>query len=196
MSVRKALAALAVGTLAIGTGAAVAGGGNSHDNAFGSFEEVESSVACTAGGNGDRQFILPDGFTQRVFAREGEAGTANNWDMNTQNETGRQKGRYLYRTHEVGAPSSVSVTDLRRNTTRVLAQRADWEVLDGIVWTPWGTLLVAEEVVTSRVKDPALPGAKGGHVYEINPTNGVARLRAAVGSRSHEGLRFDEEGNF
>src|SRR6185436_155974 len=31
--------------------------------------------------------------------------------------------------------------------------------------------------------------------YEINPTTGAATVRGAVGARSHEGLRFDKQGN-
>jgi hypothetical protein len=61
--------------------------------------------------------------------------------MNTQNETGTNAGRFLYRTHETGANGAVTVTDLETDATRILAQRADWERFDGIVWTPWGTIL-------------------------------------------------------
>jgi uncharacterized protein len=78
--------------------------------------------------------------------------------------------------------------------TRMLAQRADWERFDGIAWTPWGTIIAAEEATTSTAKDPALTAAKGGHVYEIDPKTGASVLRAAVGSRAHEGLRFDADG--
>ena len=86
--------------------------------------------------------------------------------MNTQNEFGKDAGRYVYRTHEVGAPpgSQVSVTDLQTGETEVLAQRADWERFDGIVWTPWGTILAAEETTRAAVRDPQ--GPEAGLVYE------------------------------
>jgi hypothetical protein len=87
------------------------------------------------------------------------------------------------------------VTDLVTGVTSLVAQRADWERFDGIVWTPWGTLLAAEEVHPSALKDPTQLNAFGGHVYEINPQTGAAIVRPAIGSRSHEGLRFDKEGN-
>jgi uncharacterized protein len=157
------------------------------------FAPLPSSAVC--GPSTEQPFLLPPGYSQTVIAREGDAGTLDLWDMNTQNETGPQAGRFLYRTHEVGSNGQVSVTDLETNSTRVLAQRLDWERLDGIVWTPWRTILVAEETVTSALKDPALPAARGGHVYEIDPETGAAVLRAAIGSRSHEGLRFDPQGN-
>jgi hypothetical protein len=159
------------------------------------FTALANSAVCAPGGNAAQPFLLPPGYIQTIIAREGDGGTLDLWDMHTQNETGPDAGRFLYHTHEIGANGEVSVTDLETNTTRVLAQRADWERLDGIAWTPWGTVLIAEEVTTSALKDPTLPAALAGHVYEINPETGVAVLRAAIGSRSHEGLRFDSQGN-
>jgi secreted PhoX family phosphatase len=146
-----------------------------------------------------------------VFAGEGDGGTKDLWDMNTQNETGKQAGRFLYRTHETSSGSQVSVTDLETNSTRVLAEREDWERFDGIVWTPWGTILAAEEVNRSAAPDPEVPQAQAGLVYEFfldpdDPTQldesinqdgetpGVVP-RPALGSKSHEGMRFDPQGN-
>jgi secreted PhoX family phosphatase len=157
------------------------------------FTPLPASAVC--GQDPAQPFVLPPGYAQTVIAREGDGGTIDLWDMNTQNENGPEAGRFLYRTHEVGANGQVSVTDLETNLTRVVSQRADWERLDGIVWTPWQTLLIAEETVTSALKDPALPTARGGHVYEVDPNTGAAVLRPLIGSRSHEGLRFDPEGN-
>ena len=157
------------------------------------FTPLPGSAVC--GPSTEQPFLLPPGYVQTVIAREGDGGTRDLWDMVTQNETGAQAGRFLYRTHEIGSNGQVSVTDLETNVTRVLAQRLDWERLDGIVWTPWGTLLIAEETTNSALKDPTLPAARAGHVYEVDPVTGESVLRAAVGSRSHEGLRFDSQGN-
>lgn len=178
--------------------------GNDRGRAF-HFTPVPASAVCTdPRANTEKPFVLPPGFEQVAFAREGDGGTIDLWDMHTQNETGPQAGRFLYRTHEPGSNGQVSVTDLRTlrtvggiatSDTRILAQRADWERFDGIVWTPWKTILAAEETSNSTLKDPALPLAKAGHVYEIDPKTGVAELRAAIGSRAHEGLRFDPAGN-
>jgi hypothetical protein len=184
-----------------------------------SFEPLAASAACAPAT--DAPLELPAGYDQEVVAEEGEGGTTDLWDMHTQNEFGKDAGRYVYRTHETSPdpvegipPSAVSVTDLQTGQTQVLAQRADWERFDGIVWTPWGTILAAEEVITAAVRDPAVPEATAGLVYEffIDPTNpgqlktddprddvapfddGVA-VRPALGSKSHEGLRFDRRGN-
>jgi len=194
MSRGRLLAALgAVMLFAAFTGQALAK--NAERASFAEFEEIDNSVACTSGGNSTRPLILPDGYSQTIVAREPEGGTRDLLDMNTLNETGRDAGRYLYRTHEVAPFSQVSVTDLRRGGTRVVAERADWERFDGIVWTPWGTILAAEEVIRSAVADPSVPQAIAGLVYEINPRTGNSAVRPAIGARSHEGLRFDEEGN-
>jgi hypothetical protein len=121
------------------------------------FEPLAASSPCV--GALDAPFVLPSGYDQQVVAQEPEGGTVDLWDMNTQNEFGKDAGRYVYRTHEVGAPpgSQVSVTDLQTGETEVLAQRADWERFDGIVWTPWGTILAAEE--TTRAAGRARPAS-------------------------------------
>ena len=71
--------------------------------------------------------------------------------MNVTNESGRQAGRYLYRTHEVGTNGSVSVVDLKTGATKVLTQDAGYRRLDGLTWTPWGTVLFAEETAGGRL---------------------------------------------
>lgn len=157
------------------------------------FSPLATSAACVAGGTVE-PVILPAGFAPVTIAVESPQAP-DLWDMNTVNETGREPGRFLYRTHEIGAGAAVSVTDLETGLTQALAQRADWERFDGIVWSPWGTILAAEETIVSALKDPELPTAVGGHVYEIHPRSGAATLLKAVGSRSHEGLRFDRQGN-
>ncbi len=145
-------------------------------------------------------------------------------DMSTVNETQKHAGRYLYRTHEVrpflmapdcGATTpaaiaaykatgggALSVVDLETGAAKILARRADWEALDGIVWTPWHTILFAEETLRQEIPDPDYPAAKAGLLYEIalakgDPTTaaGSAVARPMVGSLSHEGIEIDAEGN-
>jgi hypothetical protein len=148
----------------------------------GEFAPLVSSVACTAGGNVNALFAIPAGFTQANIASEPDY--LGNPDMITQNETGPEAGRYIFQTHELGLNSNtgVSVTDLVTGTTKMLVQRNDWGSLDGIAWTPWGTVLFAEE-------------RTGGKVWELNPTTLELNARPAVGLKSHEGLRFDPQGN-
>lgn len=158
----------------------------------GFFTPLPTSAACTVGGNGE-QVQVPTGFVTTLVAHE--PNYPGNPDMNTMNETGPRAGRYLYRAHELSSNAAVSVTDLVTGETRILAQRADWERFDGIVWTPWNTILAAEETDPAESADPDVPEAKKGLVYEIDPTTGSAMARPAIGSRAHEGLRFDAEGN-
>ena len=157
------------------------------------FDPLPTPAPCTPGGDPAQPLLLPEGYTQTVIASEPQFPDLP--DMNTQNETGPDAGRYLYRTHETATNSAVTVTDLETGETRTLAQRTDWERFDGIVWTPWGTILAAEETNTALLKDPAVPQAEAGLVYEIDPETGAAVARPALGSKSHEGMRFDPQGN-
>lgn len=198
---------------------------------FESFAPLTASSTCPGAPSGRdaNPFEVPAGYRQTVFAEESPA-LEDLWDMHTQNETGVDAGRYVYRTHEVGgqapgepprkgAGGGLSVTDLKTGETRMLIERNDFERLDGLVFTPWGTLLASEEVTTSRFRDPTVPQAEAGLVYEffldredpsrldpsrepITPGDGTTdtiadgvRARPSVGVRAHEGLRFDARGN-
>jgi len=114
------------------------------------FEPLASSAVCTPGGNPNAPFIVPGGYTQRIVASEPAVPDA--IDMNTQNETGPFAGRYLYREAE-GAVGALTVTDLETGVTKQVAFRPDWESMDPIVWTPWGTILIGEEAGVARRKD-------------------------------------------
>ena len=130
-------------------------------------------------------------------------------DMNTVNETRKHAGRYLYRTHEVrpGADlnaftgGALSVIDLQTGQAKIIAQRHDWEALDGIVWTPWHTVLFAEETIVAALGDPQVPQATSGLLYEmeldkLDPTRTEKiTVRPLLGSLSHEGIEIDAEGN-
>lgn len=157
------------------------------------FEPLPASAACTPGGNAAAPFVIPSGYTQTVIASEPQYPDLN--DMQTQNETGPQAGRYLYRTHETGTNGAVSRTDLWTGETSTVAQRADWERLDGIAWTPWQTILFAEETSAQARPDPEAPQAVGGLLYELDPKTGAVTPRPALGAKSHEGIRIDPQGN-
>lgn len=165
-------------------------------------------------------FLLPAGYRQRIVSSERELNlyTGTDWpDMNTVNETGRHAGRYLYRTHEVrpgafgddknsrrvdgGSGGALSVVDMHTGVARELIGRADWEALDGLVWTPWQTLLFAEEVVNSKRPDPDAPNATSGLVYELKFKDGDPStaervdVRPMLGALSHEGIEVDSQGH-
>lgn len=149
---------------------------------------------------------LPKGFTQTIVSDETALNIypdgRDDWhDMNVVNETGPDAGRYLYRTHEVrlgrgdvvvdAIGGTVSVVDLETGETRILAQQgglADgYTALDGIRWTPWGTLLFAEET-------------DGGRLFEIvlnDDMMSAAEIidRPYVGRVAHEGIDLDADGN-
>jgi len=166
------------------------------------FTPLSSSFACTvSGGDPANPVALPAGFAQSILVSEPQVADA--IDMNTQNENGPQAGRYLYRPAE-GSVSEVSVTDLQNlgpNSTRRFAFRPDWESLDPIVWTPWGTMLIGEEANVASKPDPDYPSAKAGLVYELIPNASDPSVldriiaRPAIGSKAHEGMRFDKQGN-
>lgn len=159
-------------------------------------------------------WVIPHGFSQRIVSDERNLdiypGSADRPDMNTVNESGKHAGRYLYRTHEMKpsmipplpfAGSAVSVVDLHTGVAKVLVQRADWEALDGIVWTPWHTLLFAEEIITAKLRDPEAPHALSGMLYELklvdgDPTTAAeVSVRPLLGSLAHEGIQLDDAGN-
>lgn len=175
------------------TGHAVA---DEHSNF--NFKPIETS-ANSADWDPTAPWIIPNGFTQTVVSDETDLniydGGRDDWhDMNTVNETGRMAGRFMYRTHELRLPDSlpeggsVSVVDLQSGETKLLAQDPTWNALDGIRWTPWGTILFAEEV-------------DGGRLFEIildkkDFMKAAAVIdRPAVGRLAHEGIDIDAEGN-
>ena len=176
---------------------------------FSNFDAIPGSAVCgvltppaTLDGFATYQpFILPAGYSSRIVTTERDPGLfglgfgVDNFDMLALNEVGPHAGRFLYRTHEVGSNGSLSETDLWTGVTRVVANAPHYEALDGITSTPWGTILFAEERIVATLKDPAVPAAVGGLVYEYDPATGTTRPLPAVGARSHEGLRFDSQGN-
>ena len=161
-----------------------------------------------------RPFKLPEGFSQRILSDETHLDIyeGNDWtDMQVLNETGKEAGRYLYRTHEVRRHNdrhrdgreggAVSVVDRVSGQTTLFATRDDWEAIDGLLWTPWNSLLVTEEQKHNSSPDPDYPDAARGLVYELfpdpdNPARVVRILaRPLLGSLTHEGIEHDDQGN-
>lgn len=133
-----------------------------------------------------------------------------NWDMNTLNETGAHRRRFLFTVFETDQ-SGVQRYDLKTGQTDTI-----WHSLfsgghvafDPSFWTPWGTLITAEE---SWETVPAGSTSPYGRLFEFkNPldapaitaplistsNNGANFVHQNVIPRvSHEGIQFDEEGN-
>ena len=164
------------------------------------FEPIAES-ANSEDWNASAPWDIPKGFKQSIVSDEtalniyGEGRT--DWhDMNTVNETGKKAGRYLYRTHEIrldrdevydAIGGAVSVVDLKTGETKVIANEMDWTALDGIRWTPWGSIVFAEETA-------------GGRFFELTLDNkdlmsGSVVERPAVGLMAHEGIDIGSDGS-
>ncbi len=155
-----------------------------------------SEPACTP-------MALPTGFSQTILVAENDSCGTNHVvldavdgeedlrDMNAVNETGKQVGRYLYTTHENGGgAAALSAIDLATGATEVYVASdfgiiPAWSRLDGNEWTPWGTLLIAEE------------NGASGRLFECYVDGLVVADcvdRPAVGRMSHEGIAVDDYG--
>lgn len=156
------------------------------------FEPIEGSAYGQQTAAWDVPLVAPEGFTQKLVKDETEldiygGGTDDLTDMNTVNETGPAAGRYLFRTHEVGANGAVSVVDLETGEAHVVAQDETFNRLDGLRWTPWGTVLFAEET-------------GGGRLFEgfFDPKDPFAEMewveRTEAGVMRHEGIEAIADG--
>ena len=137
---------------------------------------------------------LPRGYTQKIVTDETQLNIydngRNDWhDMNTVNESGRKAGQYMYTTYEVRGQlegGAVTVVNLKTGDTSILAQDPTYNALDGIRWTPWGTILFAEERTDGRLFEIVL---------NKDMTTGMVYDRPAIGRLAHEGIEVDEDGN-
>lgn len=184
---KKKLIATSI-TLALISSSAYAGGFNFTPIASSASEEMWSKEA---------PFKIPAGFSQFIVKGESTLDIydngRNDWhDMNASNETGKKTGRFMYTTHELRLPASlpeggtVTAHNMKTGETAILAQDPSFNALDGIKWTPWGTILFAEETT-------------GGRLFEIelnaDMMSGTVYDRPAVGRMAHEGIDVDAEGN-
>jgi hypothetical protein len=144
----------------------------------------------------------------QLFALKPNSG---NWDMITTNETGPDKGRYLFTVFETGQ-SGVQRHDLWTGETDTIWQSptsGGHIAFDPSFWTPWGTLVTGEEewLTVGEVGYPQIYG----RLFEFkNPTtapaifNPVSALSNAgaqfvhqniIPRTSHEGIQFDADWN-
>jgi len=158
-------------------------------------------------GNPDFQQQSIAGRTAQLLAGKPNSGS---WDMNTVNETGPHKGRYLFTVFETGQ-SGVQRIDLHTGETETIWQTpasGGHVSFDACYWTPWGTLITAEE---SWETAPAGSTSPYGRLFELkNPTTawGITlpltpasndgadfEHRNVIPRTSHEGIQFDKAGN-
>src|SRR6185503_12296478 len=131
--------------------------------------------------------------------------------MITVNETGPHKGRYLFTVFETGN-SGVQRHDLETGVTDTIWQSpaaGRYVSFDASFWTPWGTLITAEESWNS-IGDAGYPSIYG-RLFELknpleapgilNPVTGLSNAGAefvhqnVIPRTSHEGIQFDKDGN-
>jgi secreted PhoX family phosphatase len=204
---RKGLAI--AGSLMLAGGVAFADG-----TRFSDFEPLTGSAGPTAdeaapitlGNPAFRQESIADRMTQLSDLKP----NSGNWDMNTVNETGPHKGRHLFTVFETGQ-SGVQRHDLSTGVTETIwqsLQPGGHVAFDACYWTPWGTLITAEE---SWETAPGGSTSPYGRLFELkNPiqapgifepigpdsNDGAVFVHQNVIPRtSHEGIQFDRAGN-
>ncbi|HET8936572.1 MAG TPA: alkaline phosphatase PhoX [Polyangiales bacterium] len=133
-----------------------------------------------------------------------------NWDMNTVNEQGADKGRYLFTVFETGQ-AGVQRHDLVTGQTDTVwhsLASGDHVAFDASYWTPWNTFITAEESWETKaggstspygrlfeLKNPlTAPGISGALQPDSNDDADFVHQNV-IPRTSHEGIQFDKAGN-
>ena len=118
---------------------------------FSDFTPLPGSAGPTADEAAPITFGNPAFGQESIADRATQLGVfkpnSGNWDMNTLNETGRHKGRYLFTVFETGQ-AGVQRHDLWTGSTETIwhsLEPGGHVAFDACFWTPWGTLITAEE---------------------------------------------------
>ncbi|MEQ1908961.1 MAG: alkaline phosphatase PhoX [Vicinamibacterales bacterium] len=174
---------------------------------------VTEDAPLTLGNPEFRQESIANRHAQLSALKPNGVAAANNasaWDMNTLNETGRRKGRFLFTVFEEDW-AGVQRHDLKTGETDTIwvgPTAAAADSFDPSFWTPWGTFITAEEswgVAAGGFNSPY------GRLFEFkNPTtapgiytpvtafsNAGAKFthKNVIPRTAHEGIQFDEDGN-
>jgi secreted PhoX family phosphatase len=168
---------------------------------------ADEATPITFGNPAIQQRSIADRATQ-LLANIPNTGS---WDMNTVNETGPDKGRYVFTVFETGH-SGVQRHDLLTGATDTIWQSptpGTHVSFDPSFWTPWGTLIVGEESwCTAAAGCTTNPY---GRLFELknpidapgifNPLTAASNAyadfhhRNVIPRTSHEGMQFDRAGN-
>lgn len=156
-----------------------------------------------------------DAFEQRSVADRAsqlaaDAPNSGNWDMNTVNETGAHKGRFLFTVYETGQAGVQRHDVLTGGTDTIWHSLAagDHVAFDACYWTPWGTLITAEESWTTapagatspygrffEFKNPLDAPAIAGPLGPTSNAGAIFEHKNVIPRVSHEGIQFDKAGN-
>lgn len=148
---------------------------------------LDEAAPITLGNSEFRQESIAD----RTFQLASGRPNSGSWDMNTVNETGRHRGRYLFTVFETGT-SGVQRHNLKTGVTETI-----WQSMAGVpaarfdpsFWTPWGTLVTGEEnwgdcsapaYTCGRLFEFKNPTSAPGIFNPVGPTSNDGRLRAPV----------------
>jgi len=184
---------------------------------FSDYTPLTASAPALPAANEDRPITFgnPDFEQQSIAARLTQTGAnkpnSGSWDMITVNETGPHKGRYLFTVFETSS-SGVQRHDLETGVTDTIWQTpisGNHVSFDACYWTPWGTLITAEES-WNTIGEAGYP-TKYGRLFELknpleapgilNPVSALSNAGAdfvhqnVVPRTSHEGIQFDKAGN-
>ena len=133
-----------------------------------------------------------------------------NWDMITTNVEGPDKGRFLFTVFETGQ-SGVQRHDLVTGQTDTLwysLAPGDYVAFDASFWTPWNTLITAEESWETKaggstspygrlleLKNPTTAPGIAGALQPDSNADAVFVHQNVIPRVSHEGIQFDKDGN-
>ena len=167
---------------------------------------TNEAAPITFGNPAIRQQSIADRDTQLLLGKP----NTGSWDMNTLNETGPHQGRFLFTVWETGQPG-VQRMDLASGQTDTIWHSlipGKYVSFDACYWTPWGTLITAEESWETaaggsrspygrlfELKNPVdAPGITG----QLTPNSNIGAVflhQNVIPRTSHEGIQFDREGN-
>jgi secreted PhoX family phosphatase len=207
---------IAVGGLLLASTVAVGAG---YGKRFSDFIPLPSSAGPTVDESAPITFGNPELWQWSIADRQFQLSTlkpnSGNWDMNTVNETGPRKGRYLFTVFETNQ-AGVQRHDLRTGETDTIWQSftppgspAAHVAFDAAYWTPWGTFITAEESWCSSAAGCA--SSRYGRLFELknaieappiySPVTAFSNAgadfvhRNVIPRTSHEGIQFDKAGN-
>ncbi len=181
------------------------------DIRFSDFTPLAASAGPTADESKPITFGNPKFIQKSIIDRQTQLAAnkpnSGNFDMNTLNLSGRDKGRYLFTVFETSS-AGVQRHDRKTGITETIWQSPgvapalnSHVAFDASCWTPWGTFITAEESWTAG-------GSIYGRLFELkNPISAPGILHGGNNSgaqfvhqnviprTSHEGIQFDKAGN-